>query len=99
MPRAMVAGGSTDQVAKAGGARLFNELQMLLAGNEVGACVYALTRSIVVIGLLHDDLAEGSALIRQMAEDSVNELELNWPDREQLIADGAAAMQAMAGRA
>lgn len=98
-PREMVPGGPTDRVAKAGGQELYVALQQELAGHSVEQIVYALTHSsfsVAFFALESED--EAAALLQRMADDAINQIRLNWPDRRRLIADAIASWHGKGGR-
>ena len=100
MAKEAIPGGITEQVAAAGGQDLFIEMAMTMAGKDIGSCVYALTRCLANVGLfLSDDLGHSSKMLRQVGEDAVNELELNWPERKALLTKARANTHLVGGSA
>jgi len=97
MPYKIIKGGLTDQVRQMGGDSLYISLAMATGGHRVDISVYALTRMMSSMGLMFEDINDARAVIRQMAEDAIGELELNFPDRERLIAEGRASIHREAG--
>lgn len=98
-PKEMVLGGLTEKVMLAGGNSLFNTLAAAAGGQRVDTCVYAATRLLSNVALSIDDLETARRMLRQVAEDAVSELELNWPHREQLLASAATVLHHGEGHA
>ncbi len=95
----MVPGGATERVKKDGGEELYISLQMALAGHSVPQVIYALTRSTSSAVLFAADTEEAAVeLIERMATDAINELRLNWADKDQLIANSVASWHGEGGR-
>lgn len=97
MAKAMIPGGETERVANQGGQDLFVTLAMAMGGHSVEVCVYALTSCLANVGLAAERLDQASELMRAMAEDAVNQLELNWPDRDKLLSEAIANTHTVAG--
>lgn len=97
MPKTMIPGGPTDKVRKNGGEELFVTLAIAMGGQRVDTCVYAVTRLMSQLGLSHDSLNQATELMTQMAADANSELELNWPERDSLMAAAIANFHSRGG--
>lgn len=97
MPRPMTKGGPTDQIRQNGGFDLFVTFAMAAAGKPVPVAAYAVTRMLTNIALMFPDREGADAFIDQFAADVKNELDLNWEDREKLIADSVASIHLEGG--
>jgi len=95
----MIEGGPTERVMKAGGEDAYREIAAALAGRNLDVCVYALTRAMTSIGLNLGTHEAGVTLVREMADDAINELELNREDRAKLLAEARAVYHSKGGRA
>lgn len=98
-PREVVPGGDTDRVSKNGGYDLYVQLQLTMAGRTLEQGIYALARSCASTALIAcESEEEACKLLRDMADDAINELRLNWPNRQELLAIAATSYHPEGGR-
>ena len=97
MAKAMIPDGPTDKVRNSGGSDLFVTLAMAMGGQRTDVCAYALARCMANVALMFDDADTAKSFIADLAADAVNELELNWPEREKLMADAVASTSTETG--
>lgn len=97
MPKPMIPGGPTERVKNGGGQDLFISLVTTMAGNSIDVCAFAVARCTCNVAFCLSEREEAKAFIRQIAEDAINELELNWPNRDQLVADAIASWSPQPG--
>lgn len=91
MAKSMIPGGPTDEVRQAGGYDLFVALALSMGGKSFDVCAYALIRALAIVAINIDNKEAAVQFLRDAADDAINELELNWPDRDQLIGDAIAS--------
>jgi hypothetical protein len=96
-PGPMIPGGETERVGRQGGEQLAREMMVLAGGHEIPTIVYAMVDVLTSVCLHLDTLPAASDLANNVAADAINQLELNWPDRERLFAEARASYHNEAG--
>lgn len=93
--RPIIPGGPTDRIARAGGEKLFVDLQMFLAGHPTDQVGYALIASLGALCLgAFEDLGDVDQFLKKAVDDAKNEVLLNWDERYAARERGRAIMRA-----